>query len=38
MCSIMLDESTDVYVHQNMVFYVRYLEDVRSRREARTDI
>ena len=35
--SIMLDESTDVSVHQNMVVYVRYREEVRSRREARTD-
>ena len=34
--SIMLDESSDVSVHQNLVVYVRYLEQAFGRLDART--
>jgi len=34
--SVMLDESTDVSVHQNMVVYIRFLEKVSGRVEPST--
>lgn len=34
--SIMIDESSDVSVHQNLVVYIRFLEENLGRLEAKT--
>lgn len=37
MFSVMLDESTDVSVHQNLIVYVRFLEQIGGREVPRVE-